>query len=40
MIEQYLWSLAFALTLISAAVILHVVRFVRPGPRPVAVKIS
>lgn len=39
MLQRYLWTLAFALTLISAGLILHVVRFLRPSPRPVAVAI-
>jgi hypothetical protein len=38
MIHTYLWTLAFALTLICVGLIVRVVSFVRPSPRPVAVE--
>lgn len=38
MIQQYLWSLVFVLALTSVAQVQHVVRFVKPGPRPVPVQ--
>jgi len=38
MIHTYLWTLAFALTIISVGLIVRVVSFVRPSPRLVAVE--
>jgi hypothetical protein len=38
MIHTYLWTLAFALTLICVSLVVRVVSFVRPRPSLVAVE--
>jgi len=38
MIHTYLWTLAFALTLICVGLVVRVVSFVRPSPSLVAVE--
>jgi hypothetical protein len=38
MIQQYLWSLAFALALVSVGLVVRVVQIVAPSRRPVPVE--
>lgn len=38
MMQQYLWSLAFALALMSVGVVVRVVQFVAPSRRPAPVE--
>jgi hypothetical protein len=38
MVHQYLWSLVFAMALLSGAVVLRLVRFLEVDPSPLAVE--